>query len=153
ALAANPDDAQAYLVLGECYRLLLEATRERAWARYMPELVQLRWAQATTALNRAVALNPRLATAHLRLHELYRQMGYLDLALNHLGTYLELARKARRAGAEPTPEEDRLQEELPRLAKGVESRNKEYAEAAPNLRVLDRALLASRAGLAGKARD
>ncbi|HZY83432.1 MAG TPA: hypothetical protein VFE78_01265, partial [Gemmataceae bacterium] len=45
ALAVNPEDAQAYLILGQSYRLLLHATRERAWAQRVPELVHLRRAQ------------------------------------------------------------------------------------------------------------
>ena len=31
AVRDNPDDAQAYLVLGEAYRRMLQKTREQAW--------------------------------------------------------------------------------------------------------------------------
>src|SRR5205823_2708648 len=65
ALARNPEDAQAYLVLGESYLRLLNDTRERAWGERMQELVQLRQVQASTALNQAISLDPRLAQAYL----------------------------------------------------------------------------------------
>ena len=42
---------------------------------------------------RAIALRPDLAQAHLSLGGLYRELGYLDLAERHLRTYLSLARK------------------------------------------------------------
>src|SRR5207237_124820 len=40
ALVLNPDDAQLYQVLGECYVGLLHGTRERAWGRRLPRLVE-----------------------------------------------------------------------------------------------------------------
>src|SRR5439155_186101 len=61
ALAVNPSDARAYLVLGECYLRLLHSTRERAWGMHLKQLVQLRHAQASLALNEAVSLQPDLA--------------------------------------------------------------------------------------------
>ena len=60
----------------------------------MPELVQLRRAQASTALNQAVSLRPDLAQAHLGLVELYQELGYLDLSLKHLRIYHDLSRAA-----------------------------------------------------------
>ncbi len=155
-LAADPGDARAHLVLGESYLRLLHGTRERAWAERMPYLVQLRRAQASAALNRAVALKPDLAQAHLSLGGLYRELGYLDLALQHLRTYLRLARKAPPRGADPAvfrEQADQFQEELDRLAGEVREREKEYGEKSAGARVLDRALLAVDKGLAGKARD
>src|SRR5262249_37077207 len=67
ALAADPSDARASLALGEAYRALFHATRERAWALRFPKLVELRRAQASAALNQAVTLDPGLARAHLLL--------------------------------------------------------------------------------------
>jgi Flp pilus assembly protein TadD len=58
ALAVNPDDAQAYEVLGESYLRLIRDTRERAWRSRLPQLVQIRHVQASAALNQAVLLNP-----------------------------------------------------------------------------------------------
>jgi hypothetical protein len=143
AVAVNPEDARAYLVLGKSYRLLLHATRERAWAARVPELVHLRRAQASAALNRAVALDPRLAEAHLGLAELYREMDYLDLALHHLRQYQRLA------GAAAAP----YGQAVKRLAEEVSAGEAAYAAKAGKLRVLDRALLAFEKGLRGKARD
>src|SRR5262249_31792982 len=45
ALAINPHDAQAYLVLGKSYIGLMHGTRERAWGQRLPRLVELRRAQ------------------------------------------------------------------------------------------------------------
>jgi tetratricopeptide (TPR) repeat protein len=157
ALAGNPADAQAQLILGESYLRLLHSTRERAWGVRLPELVQLRQTQACTALNRAVDLQPDLAQAHLRLYELYRELGYRDLALHHLETYLK---RTQEAGPPPGVTAERFraqaapfQTELSRLAKEVEDAENSYEVASDKKGVRDRALLASQKGLAGKARD
>jgi tetratricopeptide (TPR) repeat protein len=152
AVANNPEDAQAYLTLGECYLRLLYGTRERVWSQRVPELIQLRRAQASMALNRAVAFNPDLAQAHARLADLYQELSYFDLALEHLRAVHELSRKP---GAIPTAaaEAARREEEIAKLAAVVAQGERTYAAEAANLRVLDRALLAFQKGLAGKARD
>jgi tetratricopeptide (TPR) repeat protein len=149
ALAVNPEDADAHLALGESYLRLLEDTRERIWARRSPRLGELRLAQASAALNRAVALKPELAQAHFRLVGLYKQLGYLDLMLKHLRAYQDLMGTAGRAGADgqaadPT---ERV------LVKVVAEGESTYAAKASKLRVLDRAQLALDKGLGGKARD
>jgi hypothetical protein len=84
-------------------------------------------------------------------------MGYLDLAMEHLRTYVELTQKA---GPPPgvSPEEFREQEapyeeELTQLAKEVEKRENRYEVASAGWNVLSRALKAWQEGLAGKARD
>jgi tetratricopeptide (TPR) repeat protein len=143
AVAVNPEDAQAYLVLGKSYRLLLRATRERAWTGRVSELMHLRRAQASAALNRAVALAPELAQAHLGLAELYSEMNYLDLALHHLRQYQNVA------GAAAALDEKAVS----RLAEDVAGREAAYAAEAGKSRVFDRAKLAYEKGLAGKARD
>jgi tetratricopeptide (TPR) repeat protein len=157
ALAANPRDAQVQLILGECYLRLLYSTRERVWAAQMPELLQLRRAQASAAFNQALALKPDYAQAHLSLGGLYRDMGYLDLALDHLETYFKLAQKAGPApGTDPRQfreEAAALREDLDRLAREVRDRQDAYEVAAKDAPVLERALQASRRGLAGKARQ
>src|SRR5205807_152233 len=91
ALAVNPSDAQSHLVLGETYLRLLKGTRERVWAEQVPELAQLRRAQASAALNKALALDPALVKAHLTLGQLYQEIGYLEPALRHLRTGKKLA--------------------------------------------------------------
>ncbi len=148
ALAADPDDGQAYLVLGESYLRLLSHTRERVWGRRLPELVQLRRTQASAALNRAVALRPDLAQAHGSLARLYQEIGYFDLALAHGRAYHERTRAAGDTEAQAAGEEG-----LRRMADGVAGLEAEYAAAAEHLTLMDRALWAYRKGLAGKARE
>jgi len=156
ACAANPDDAEALMVLGESYRQLLARTAERAWQERLPPLVELRRAQATWALNQAIAIRPDLVQAHFNLGRLYLEMDYKDLALDHLQTYQNLIR---RAGPPPgvSAEEFRATEEesqkhLVQLAGAVEVRKKLIASQSRG-KVFDRAMLAARKGLAGKARD
>jgi hypothetical protein len=157
AVAENPDDASAYLVLGECYLRLLEATRERAWRSMMEELVQLRRAQAVTALNQAIALKPDLTQAHGLLARLYGQMRYLDLRLQHLRTYQELRLKdgpTDPAAADAFRDEQSvLQKELARLTNSVVKREDESTIASAGKPIVERAFLAMRKELAGKARD
>ena len=149
ALAANPDDAQAWVDLGESYLRLLHATRERDWGHRLPELLQLRQTQASTALNQAIALKPGHAQAHLLLGGLYKEMGCLDLAVRHLTTYQQLLGTA----ALETKEGEHFQSDLARLAKEVEKRQQAHESQSSGREVLDRARLAERKGLAGKARD
>ncbi len=157
AVAVNPLDAQAYLVLGESYLRLLRSTRERSWTERLPELAPLRRAQASAALNRALAIKPNFAQAHLVLSGLYRDMNYLDLTLSHLETYLKLVHEA---GPPPgsdaaafREEEARYQQELTRLTREVEDRMNSYAVGSEGMKVLDRAQLAVSKGLGAKARD
>jgi len=157
ALAINPDDARANLVLGESYLRLLHSTRERAWGAQLKQWMQLRQVQASAALNQAVSIQPDLAQAHLNLGRLYQEMGYLDLALKHLEDHHKLVREASPLpgiGTEQLNEQEaQLAKDTGRLAQVVEYQQKKYAAEAPRLRVLDRALLAVRLGLGGKARD
>jgi tetratricopeptide (TPR) repeat protein len=156
ALAHNPEDADASLVLGQSYLRLLNDTRERAWSTRMPELAQLRHIQASAALYRAVSLKPDLAQAHLHLASLYREMNCLDLSLEHLRTYLKLARSGSAAGDRTAVVQEQLAQNEQRaseLAQLVDERVNAYTAAAGRMRVVDRALLALQNGLAGKARD
>jgi tetratricopeptide (TPR) repeat protein len=157
ALAVNPNDAQAYLVIGESYVRLLHDTRERAWRGRLPELDQLRRAQATAALHQALSLKPDLAQAHFHLGTLYRDMGYLDLALKHLQAFFE---RTEEGATLPGPSGELLREQwaleekqFGRLSETVAKLEQAYASESATLRVFDRATLAMRLGLAGKARD
>jgi hypothetical protein len=157
AIKQAPDDPEAHLVLGEAYLRLLYTTRERGWAQRLPELGQLRLAQAANALNRAVTLRPGLAGAHRNLAEVYRSLGYLDLAAHHLRAYLELVRAMAPADAavakQHRAEVQRVEEELRPLEAKVSKARDEYAKQSAGKRVLARAALAQEKGLAGLARD
>jgi tetratricopeptide (TPR) repeat protein len=157
ALAVNARDAQAYLVLGESYLGLLHDTRERVWAERFADFLRLRRVQASAALNQALAIKPELAQAHLHLGWLYREMGYLDLALDHLRRHLRLARQA---GPEPGLASDQAaqqmhfyEREVQQLAAEVEQGDLAYEAGWARLKVVDRATLALTNGLAGKALD
>jgi hypothetical protein len=148
AVAADPADAAGYLLLGQCYLRLVTMTRERFWALRLPQLAQLRQAQASAALNRAVRLNPDLAQAHLELGRLYHRVQCLDLALAELRAYRTAAR---RAGAD-----DSLQAVpeaiLDALSGVVDRQLGELARESTRARVADRAQAAVRRGLVGQAR-
>jgi hypothetical protein len=155
AVALNPQDARAYLALGHSYLELLHHTRERTWGRALPELVQLRYAQASTALNRAVALKPDYVQAHRELGQLYGELGYFDLEVRHMRAWFQLLHDAGPPpGTDPAAfraEEDHREQELNRLAALVDSQEKSYAGAAAGMTVRDQAFLAKERGLAGKA--
>jgi hypothetical protein len=127
------------------------------WGSTMGEIIQLRRAQAITALNQAIALRPDLTQAHGLLAGLYGEMRYLDLSLKHLRNYQELREKegpGDPARAEAFREEQTLlQREIQSLGKRVEKREDEYMVGAAGRPVLERAMLAIRKELAGKARD
>src|SRR5207249_6527989 len=55
AVAENPNDANAYLALGQAYAALVETTAEQSWTAQFPQLKRLRELQISAALNRAVA--------------------------------------------------------------------------------------------------
>jgi hypothetical protein len=147
AVSAEPADASGHLLLGQCYLRLLTATRERVWAVRLPELAQIRQAQASAALNRAVSLNPDLARAHLELGRLYQRVGCLDLALAELRAYRAAAGRAGAEGGEAVPDA-----ELDALAGVVDRQLAEFAPESARARVAARAQAAVRRGLAGEAR-
>jgi hypothetical protein len=155
ALAVNPQDAQAYLLLGESYIRLLHDTRERAWGELLPEVVQLRRAQASAALYQALALKPDLTSAHLHLASLYHDLGYLDLTLDHLRNYVRLTRQSGPPAGESVEqfrqELARYDEEVSKLASAVEDRENAYLSSSARLKRVDRVQLAMQKRLAGKA--
>jgi hypothetical protein len=159
ALADNPRDANAYLLLGEAYLSLARLTRE---SEAGPEpLAMLRHVQAVTALGRALALNPDLLPAHQALAVLYGDRQYLDLALGHRRAQLRLTE---RAGPAPGEDADSFRARLDSLRKLVDDldrtvqdrgnqfvvRSAEIAENVPG-KVLPQAVLARDLGLARKA--
>src|SRR5579875_494796 len=155
AVATNPEDAAAYLLLGESYLGLLHATRERAWGAQLRPLVQLRQAQASAALNRALALRPNFLQAHLHLARLYQEMGYLDLALAHGDSACRLARQAGPpAGVSPDEFQSSQagkEAEVEQMAQRVQKRTDAAALASANSPTRQRAFVAFQNGLAEKA--
>ncbi len=154
AVASNPLDAQAYQALGECYLRLLHSTRERVWGGVLPELVELRRAQASAALNRAIQLNPNLPQAHLSLSSLYRELGYLDLTLKHLKAYSEIVHRSNDQAPEALREQQAAYEkETDRLTKLLDKQLKNYLGGVAKSKLIDRTKAAEGMGLAETARD
>jgi tetratricopeptide (TPR) repeat protein len=152
AVAENPGDANAYLVLGLAYGALVGTTAEQSWTAQLPQLRRLRQLQASAALNRAVAINPKLAQAHFQLSRLYLSLEILDLAVSHLRTYQEIP--PRWGGPKPgDPQAEATGAELNRLTKLLDQANREFARESEKTSVSDRAVLAVRYGLGGRARD
>ncbi len=152
AVLENPNDANAYLNLGRAYITLLSSSPEKSWAAQLSQLRRVRQLQASAALNRAVAINPRLAPAQLELSRLYLSLECLDLAVHHLRAYRELS--PRWGG--PLPEDPRtktIDTELEQLTKELERQKREFVKESGQLAVSDRAMLAVRRGLVREARD
>jgi hypothetical protein len=94
ALAANPEDAAAYLRLGQAYVALYHLTGEWSPNNHLALLAELRRIQIAVALHQALVLDPDLETAHQLLANLYAQHGYLDAALDHRRKENRLARRS-----------------------------------------------------------
>jgi len=117
ALAANPDDANAYLRLGQAYLALRDLTVEHSTGGRFPLLAMLRHVQIATALENALVLAPDLEEAHRLLIELYLARGYLDAALEHVRAR---ARVVRRAGPQRGEDPERFERRLAELDRGVQ---------------------------------
>ncbi len=145
AVHDDPDDGLAWLMLGEAYLSLHMETQEVAWDQSWPQIRDLRRAQVSTAFDNALKRQPGLARAHQRLAQFYLGQGTLDLALKHLRAFQKTQR-----GKDDSAETD---SQLEDLEKRVDTRLKQFAREAPQQRIQDRAQLAVRLGLDGKARD
>jgi hypothetical protein len=156
AVAADPNDYKAYGSLGASYMLLRQATRERAWVDRLPPIGELRSAQASAALNRAVALKPDYAEARRQLGELYLELGYEDLALEQLAAHLQLMQSGGPRGGDPREFRAQVAQSQVRvnaLADAMKKANDDYTLAAAGKPILGRVKAALTYGLAGKARD
>jgi len=159
AAAADPEDANAWLRLGQAYALLRNATGEDSAHGLLPPLAQLRHVQIAAALEQAVRLDPDLEVAHSELAYLYGERNYLDQSLEHRR---EEVRLSRRAGPRPGETADELADRLEFLDKDtaklvqlVEQRKKIYAANSRALQGdrLAQAGLALRLGLVRQAVD
>lgn len=161
ALAANPDDGRAFLLLGEAYFRLAQQTSERRWQELLPTLAELRQAQILTTLEQAAALRPDLAQAHDLLAQIYFAQGQMDRCLEHRRAELQIAeRDSKRHGSGAAAAADRLEAlriVVENLEKVIDESETTYQANLPGKtepsKVLLRAQLAARYGLAHKALD
>ena len=139
ALHSDPNNAAAYLALGDAYSLLAKLTREHTYQ--FPLLVQIRTIQAISAYQQALLLSPGLESARLKLVEYYQAMGYKDLMLQQLQEILE-----RQQVSASVREQRRT--DLQTFAREVRELEKKFALDSTDLKVLERARLALKLGLA-----
>lgn len=157
AIAENPYDALAYLILGEAYGRLLGDTQENIWRNDVPQLEQMRQSQMLSAFKTAVRLKPDLVNAHHRLAQLYGPAGLKlpDLELEHLQAWLQLRSKAGPQAPQSRLEfEDKLlavQQRIEFLEKGVREADEKLAKATASRTLSVQAEKAYEAGLADKA--
>lgn len=154
AVAENPDDANAYFTLGQAYSTLANLTAENRWSSRegVSQIRRVRHVQASAAFNRALQLNPRLAAAHRDLALLYRSIGCLDLAADHLKAYVAIP--PRWGGPPKTgPEADEMAKDLKQLTKFVDDRLASLEKNSAKSSVSDRALVATQMELGGVARS
>jgi hypothetical protein len=159
AIAANPQDANAWLRLGQAYLLLRNATCERSRDKLLPLLTELRNIQIASALEQALRLDPELESAHHELTYLYGERHLSDQALVHRREELRLTTRVGPRRGE-TVEDFRYrviltERDTAALEEEVAQRREDYAE---NVRALQggrvaQAGLALRLGLARVATD
>jgi hypothetical protein len=131
AVAADPEDANAWLRLGHAYLLLRDQTVERSSENRLPPLAQLRQVQIVTALEQALRLNPNLEAAHEELAHVYGERNCLDVSLDHLREELRLSRRVGPRRGEPAARYslrmEAMQKDEAKLVKMVEDGRKAYA--------------------------
>jgi tetratricopeptide (TPR) repeat protein len=159
ALAAKPDDAGAWLLLGEAYLRLARQTREESWHVLLPGLAAVRQVQAVSALEQAALHGPDLDEAHALLARLYYEQGQMDRSLDHAQARLRIADRetagrgpGAAAAAERRPALQANVEAMEELVRrSLDGYAADTAGRTDPSRVFDRARLASRHGLSRKA--
>ncbi|MGH7169055.1 MAG: hypothetical protein ACRELG_02095 [Gemmataceae bacterium] len=160
ALHDNPDDAHAYLILGQAYLELAGGTRERSWNERIAngrrlQLRRLRQVQATTALHQALIREPDLLAAHDGLAQIYQTMGLWDLGLKHRREVLRLSQARGRSPGESVAQQQerlaRLQKDVEQLANRIARVEERFEVSTANHKIIDRAEAAANYGLGGKA--
>jgi hypothetical protein len=159
AVAANPEDANAWLRLGQAYLMLRNLTREHSDRDLLPPLAKLRHVQIATALEQAVRLDPDLEAAHHELAYLYGERRCLDQALEHRREEVRLSRRAGRRPGE-TDEEfalrlEEIDKHAAKLLEEVQDLRQAYAAGSGTLQGDRRAEaeMALRLGLTRQAAD
>jgi hypothetical protein len=159
AVAANPQDATAWLRLGQAYLFLRNLTCERSAEGVLPPLAQLRHVQIATALEQAVRIDPDLEVAHHELAFLYGGSNSLDQALEHRREELRLSRRAGPLPGESAKEFayrlEYLDKDTAKLVELVEDNRKKFASASRSFQGdrIAQARLALRLGLTRQAVD
>jgi hypothetical protein len=129
AIAANPEDADAHLRLGQAYLALHYHAGERSSARTLALLDELRKVQIATGLQQARIADPQLAITHQLLANLFQERGYLDAALDHRREELRLARRHSQHHEEASERELRLQslsQQVRELGQAVQNASKAW---------------------------
>jgi hypothetical protein len=109
ALAADPDDANAHLRLGQAYLALLNSSGGGPLEQALPPLAMLRHIQMVTSLEQALVVNPDLEVVHQSLAAAYERRQYFDIALDHRRAEQRLTYRAGpRPGESPEQFADRL---------------------------------------------
>jgi tetratricopeptide (TPR) repeat protein len=158
AIASNPNDAGAYMVLARAYLVLDREIGNMGWLNALPELAALRHTQILTALEQAAMLRPDLDEPHALLAQTYYREGQLDCALDHLRARAQIAEqeKERAADTKAAAERARMLESDRSNLEAVVRRSREIYDANTKAmndpsQVLARARLAARHGLTRQA--
>jgi hypothetical protein len=180
AVAANPQDPDAYVELGLAYQMIWKHQEERS---HSPQLQQLRQIQAGTALQNALLLRPDAPGLHLVLANLYQEMpvqlfldqpaqpgtAFFDLVVEHRREYIRLRRAAGPPPLPPSDEAKDPQKAMENFVRSLEKderdlkkfetdidfakRQSEYERLAANKSPLEKARLAVSLGLVKQALD
>lgn len=151
AVAIDPAEARAWMVVGESSLALMNTAAEIAGTSQFGEWKQLRQAQAAFAFQRALMADPNLDRAHLFLASIFLDMGLRDLEVRHSRLAWDLANRAGPPpGMNPAEFRDRqaAQENyLLRVESEVASRLNDWTRDSAGRQALDRARMALDRGL------
>ena len=145
AVERHPDDAAAFLALGQAYLRLLHSTVEKQWGRHAKNSRDATDPGGGIA-RRGDSTRPQPVAAHVDLYQLFASENSPDLALRELKEILRLSR-LRQGGAERI---QAIEAELARLDAQVTSLRRLIPTAGS---VLDRASVAASNRLFGDALD
>ncbi|MCA9049187.1 MAG: hypothetical protein KDA89_10695 [Planctomycetaceae bacterium] len=119
ALFSNPQDADAYRVLGGAYLQLMTYEQAIAEAGGGASIGSERYLQAVMALRQSAVIAPQVGPTWNALLNLYRTEGRVDLALQSLDRYLEIIDDPD-ALLSSDPAEDEMLRSLYELRRGLQ---------------------------------